>query len=70
MNTKKECTHYNGRIWINGKMGSHGNICAELKNTPAGGELKVIAHVPIITDEAIKDAIISNGWRLEDWIDI
>lgn len=68
MNTKAECKHYSGRIWINGQLNGRGNICADLNNTPAGGELRVIAYVPKITKEAIENAVEAMGWKLSEWL--
>ena len=64
MNTKTECKHYKGRIWLNGEIGKRGNICADTGHD----DMMVIAYRPIITEENIVSAVEAMGWRVEDWL--
>lgn len=66
MNTKAECKHYKGKIWLNGNIGTRGNICADTGRE----ELMVISYVPQITDKAIENAVEAMGWRKEDWLGV
>lgn len=64
MNTKAECKHYKGKIWLNGEIGKRGNICADTGHK----EMMVIAYKPVITEENIVLAIEAMGWSPERWL--
>lgn len=64
MNTKAECKHYKGKIWLNGDIGTRGNICADTGRE----ELMVIAYRPEITEENIVSAIEATGCVPEKWL--
>ena len=64
MNTKAECKHYKGKIWLNGEIGKRGNICADTGHK----EMMVIAYVPVITEENIVGAIEAMGWESDRWL--
>ena len=64
MNTKAECKHYKGKIWLNGDIGTRGNICADTGRE----ELMVISYRPEITAENIVLSIEAMGWRPEQWL--
>ena len=63
-NTKEICNHYRGKIWLNGTIGTRGNICADTGKE----DLFVIAYVPKITEEEIVKQIESIGWIPERWL--
>lgn len=63
-NSKENCKHYKGKIWLNGDIGTRGNICADTGRE----ELKVISYVPEITEENILSTIEAMGWRPEQWL--
>lgn len=63
-NTKQNCNHYKGKIWLNGSIGTRGNICADIGKE----ELMVIAYVPMITEENIIGSIKAMGWNPENWL--
>ena len=63
-NTKENCMHYSGKIWISGKIGERGNICADI----GGTELMVLEYRPKITDENIVSAIKTIGWNPDEWL--
>ncbi len=63
-NTKKNCNHYSGKIWLNGSLGTRGNICADIGEK----ELMVIAYVSVITEQEIINWIKAMGWNPEYWL--
>lgn len=63
-NTKENCKHYKGKIWLNGDIGTNGNICADIGRE----EFMVISYRPEITEANIVSAVDAMGWRREDWL--
>ncbi len=70
MNDKKDVCgntyeHYKGKVWIS-KGREFGNVAVFIPNYKNNG-LYVIYYGKL-DKEHIENAIICNGWKLEDWL--
>lgn len=64
INTKENNIHYKGKIWITPGDRLGKNICLDTGRP----ELKVIAFVPEVTDDAVVSAIEAMGYNANDYL--
>ena len=65
-NTKENCEHYNGKVWIS-KGGTGKNICLDTGRE----EFLVIAFVPEkdINEANVRDIIKARGFKVEYYME-
>ena len=66
INTKENCDHFKGRVWISKGNTPGKNICLDLGRP----ELHVIAFEPadMITEDNVREIIKARGFRVEDYL--